>query len=148
MAFHGWEKGLAWARVTLGLKIGGEAMRTVCLALLVLLISVECFAQAQTNLPAVLHSDQAKSQPHKPGDSGVEQAADVKAIPKGTLSEEWYSLQSDQLLQALACFLDKQSIDNQLAAESKKNLSAPTILAARVKLLAVLVQRNSRNHCQ
>jgi hypothetical protein len=148
MAFHGWEKGLAWARVTLGLKIGGEAMRTVCLALLVLLISVECFAQAQTNLPAVLRSDQAKSQPHKPGDSGVEQAADDKAIPKGTLSEEWFSLQSDQLLQALACFLDKQSIDNQLAAESKKNLSAPTILAARVKLLAVLVQRNSRNHCK
>ena len=122
-------------------------MRTVALALLILLISVESVGQAQTNIPAVLHSDQTKGQPPKTDGSRAEQTANV-GTPRTGIAEEWFSAVSDQLLQTLACFLDKQSIDNQLAAESKKELNPPSVVAGRVKLLAVLVQKNSRNHCK
>jgi hypothetical protein len=51
------------------------------------------------------------------------------------------------LSKILECFLDRKSMDNQEATEKKAALSGPDVVAARIKLLATLVQKNARNRC-
>jgi hypothetical protein len=123
-------------------------MRVLSLALLVALFSVRGFAQAQTNLPEATHGDEAKDHVHKAAIDAHARSTPAPDKRRTGVEEPWFNQQSDLLLQALACFLDKQSIENQQKAESKNGLNPPDVLAARVKLLAALVQKNSRNHCQ
>jgi len=121
-------------------------MRTLSVAILVLLISGRSFGQGQTNVPpAVPHVPKPKDQL---GQVNAPSPPHLEPRTDAAVSEEWFTAQSDQLLQTLECFLDKQSIENQRKAESKNDLSPPAVLAARVKLLAALVQKNSRNHCK
>jgi hypothetical protein len=123
-------------------------MRVLSLALLLALLSLRGYGQAQTNLPDAAHGDQTKDHPSKAAIDNGPRPTPAPVTPMTEQEQQWFSTQSDLLLQTLACFLDKQSIDNQQKAESKNGLNPPGVLAARVKLLATLVQKNSRNHCK
>ena len=119
-------------------------MRLVSLALFVLLTSAIGFGQAQTNLPATPKTDPTKDQQAVPIQIDT---TDKRPTPPA-ISPKWFTAQSDQLLQILSCLLSKKSIENQEATEKKAALSTPDVVAARIKLVATLVQKNARNQCQ
>jgi hypothetical protein len=64
------------------------------------------------------------------------------------ISAEWLKQQSDDLLSVVACYLDKDSVDNLTNAETEKQLDVMKSIEVRIKLLSKLAKENSSSHCQ
>jgi hypothetical protein len=65
-----------------------------------------------------------------------------------TISADWLKQQSDDLLSVVACYLDKDSVDNLTNAETEKQLDVMKSIEVRIKLLGKLAKENTSSHCQ
>lgn len=65
-----------------------------------------------------------------------------------TIPADWLKQQSDDLLSVVACYLDKDSVDNLTNAETEKQLDVMKSIEVRIKLLSKLAKENTSSHCQ
>lgn len=68
-------------------------------------------------------------------------------IPQGA-SPTWLQQRSADLLDLLACYLDKDSLANEVAAEVKNGDDAMSVIETRIKVLKAVAQNNGKSHCK
>jgi hypothetical protein len=60
----------------------------------------------------------------------------------------WLEQRKEDLLDLLGCYLDKDSLANEVAAEAKGGDDALSVIETRIKLLKTLAQKNVASHCK
>jgi len=62
--------------------------------------------------------------------------------------DPWLKQRADELLSLLGCYLDKNSLANEVAVEQKASLGNTGAIELRIKLLKTLAQKNVRSGCK
>jgi uncharacterized protein (DUF4415 family) len=105
-------------------------------------------AQAQTNVPQEKPAQPSQPKP-PPAQIDSEIDADVLAS-SDRASDLWPQKQADALLDVISCYLDKPSVDKEVAMELKgKDGANPRHqIEIRIKLLKTLAKHNATSHCK
>lgn len=124
-------------------------LRICCCLLGILLLAPaqRLVAQAQTNVPQ--EHPTPPPPPPKPAQVDSEINTDELASPD-EVPDPWPQKQADALLAIVSCYLDKPSVEKEVALELKgKDGSNPRhLVEVRIKLLMTLAKHNATSHCQ
>jgi hypothetical protein len=124
---------------------------TSCALALFLLAVTSAIAQKQTtehqiDVPRV--TDMGVDLPHSTGAWTLGGSSRYKVYALGSASPAWLQQRSDDLLDLLGCYLDKDSVANEVAAETKNGDDLMNAIETRIKLLKTLAQKKVASHCK
>lgn len=124
---------------------------TSCALVLFLLGVTPAIAQKQTtehqiDVPHV--TDMGVDVPHPTGAWTLGGSPRYKVYAPGSASPAWLQQRSDDLLDLLGCYLDKDSLANEVSAEAKTGDDLMNAIETRIKLLKTLAQKKVASHCK
>jgi len=110
------------------------------LAIVLLAFAQRMAAQAQVTVPP----------PDKPAPAQTDSMidADEEAVSNGSSLTPWLTHRADELLDIVSCYLDKKSLKNEVALETKASSDPVHLIEVRIKLLKTLASHNAASHCK
>ena len=116
------------------------------LIVLVAMPAQRLMAQAQTNIPDKVQP----ATPDKKTPARVDAVIDTDTLAEagGVSLDAWLKGQADALLDIVQCYLDKSSMQKEVALETKDNSSSTHLIEVRIKLLKTLAMHNAASHCK
>ncbi len=111
------------------------------LGILLLAPAQHLIAQAQVNVPPA-----EKKNPPATVDSAID--TDLEIATPGASLDSWLTQRADELLDVVGCYLDKKSLKDEVALETKTSKDPIHLIEVRIKLLKTLASHNAPSHCK
>ena len=124
---------------------------TSCALVLLLLAVTSAIAQKQTTehqIDVPHDINMGVDLPHSTGAWTLGGSPRYKVYVPGNASPAWLQQRSDDLLDLLGCYLDKDSLANEVSAEAKTGDDLMNAIETRIKLLKTLAQKKVASHCK